>query len=151
MAGVLTLIAVGAIAWWQSGNVRPSSTLETPSQCVQQMFDAARRGAVQEYLDCFAGTERQRMEREFAGPNSKSGSDALRRSVADLKGWALLDPPTNPGPSCVLTVEWVFASRVDQQRLELQRMKDQWRIVRANEVRPGQPAVPYGTHVSEVR
>lgn len=151
LAGILTLLTIAAIAWWQPGTVRPSSKLDTPSQCVQQMFDAARRGAVEEYLDCFAGQERQSMEREFSGATAKSRADALQRSVADLKGWALVDPPTNPGSSCVVTIEWVYAGRVDQQRLELERKGNEWRIVRANDVRPGQPAVPYGTHVSGFR
>ncbi len=149
VAGILTLVAVVAIFRWKSGEPTSGLTLSSPEECVQRMFESLSQGDVQRYLSCFAEPERERLAREVAGQSASSASDALRRSVADVKGWALLDPPAaNQSASCSLTVEWVYATRVDRQRLELRRDSDGWRIARVEQVRPGQPPIPYGTPVS---
>ena len=148
VAALLTIVIVVGIVRWKAAEAPPTRLSPSPRDCVQSMFEAASQGNLERYLSCFAAGERERLSREFAGQSAAAASESLRRSVADLKGWALLDPPTeSPTDFCSLTVEWVYATRVDRQRLELQRDVDGWRIVRADRVQPAQPSIPYGTPV----
>jgi hypothetical protein len=149
-AALVTLAVVVAIVRWKSGDSAPGDPGLSPHDCVQQMFAAAMEGDVERYLACFGEPELGRLAREFSysDPAAPSTREALRRSVQDLKGWALLDPPTaDESSSCRLTVEWVYATRVDRQRLELRRDGGRWRIVRVESVQPTQPPIPYGTPI----
>ena len=148
VAALCTLVIVAGIVRWKSSDIAPAQSAPSPRDCVQTMFEAASQGNLERYLACFAAGERERLSREFAGQSAAAASEGLRRSVADLKGWALLDPPAETSTDfCSLTVEWVYATRVDRQRLELERDADGWRIVRAERVQPVQPSTPYGTPV----
>ena len=149
VALLLTVLIVAAIMRWQSGNRQVGDQPSSPADCVRNMFESAMRGDVGRYLGCFLAAERDRLAREFSGQSNTAASDALRRSVADLKGWALINPPAaEPASPCVLTVEWVYATRVDRQRLELRKESHGWRIARAETAQPELPKIPYGTPVS---
>jgi hypothetical protein len=153
VAAVVTLVVVLAIVRWKSADRMTSVPLDSPAKCLQRMFESATQGDVEGYLGCFAEGARERFAKELAGSSAVPASESLRRSVADLKGWALLDAPAaseSPPSPCRLTVEWVYATRVDKQQVELQRGADGWRIVQVESVRPAQPAIPYGTPVSEL-
>jgi hypothetical protein len=148
IALLLTGLVVLAVLWNRRPDDALTSSAASPVECVERMFQSAAAGRVADYLDCFAAIHRERLEQEFARKSPAEASQALRQSVADLKGWALLDPPgADAGPRCELTVEWVFASRVDRQRLVLGEEREGWKIVQVENVRPGQAAIPYGTPV----
>jgi hypothetical protein len=147
VAAILTLVVLLAIVRWRGGSAVATALRETPTECVQAMFESAASGEVNRYLDCFDESERARLSRDLGGDTPSAG-EALRRSMADLKGWALLDPPADDvSASCRVTVEWVYATRVDRQQLELRQEGGSWRIVRVEQVQPTQPAIPYGTPI----
>lgn len=150
-AGLLTLAAVLAIVWWKSAPSGNTAGNATPQKCVQQMFEAATQGDVKAYLDCFSEPVRKQMQQELSGA-AVSNNESLRKSTADLKGWAIIDPPAEvTGTTCQLTVEWVYTTRVDRQQLGLDRTAQGWQITRVDRVQPSQPAIPYGTPVSGIK
>lgn len=120
--------------------------------CVDRMFMAAAQGDVATYLACFTGTQRQEIDQSLSQENRASASDSLRRTVTDLKGWAIVDPPADAdiGTSCSLVVERVYAGRVDRQRMELRRGDSGWQISLVDRSLAAQPAIPYGTPVYAV-
>ncbi len=71
---------------------------DTPEACIERMFAAAQRGDVTAYLDCFTGSERDRLDRELAGQPPEVFARSLRDAVATLKGRAVFrnDAPTRP-------------------------------------------------------
>ena len=151
LAGLLTLAALSAIVWWKSAPSVSQSGNVSPEKCVRQMFEAATLGDVPAYLACFSGPVRRQMQQQLSGA-TQSESESLRKSTADLKGWAIVDPPAEvPGSACQMTVEWVYATRVDRQQLGLERTSDGWQITRVDRIQPTQPAIPYGTPVSGIK
>jgi hypothetical protein len=147
VAGLLTIAALMAIVRWKSGTKASVQPLESPEACVQRMFQSASEGNLDQYFACFSQSMRQQLQQDLP-VDSESASKSLRASTANLKGWALVDPPgANGGSKCELTVEWIYATRVDKQKLELQRVSDGWLITRVERIQPVQPAIPYGTPV----
>ena len=148
-----------AIALW-AGRSGPDEANESsagprsPAQCIDQMFDAAERGDVPRYLDCFAGPQRARLDGELADQSRDQFARALTASVAELRGRAVAVESQTPD-RCVLVVEHIFASRTDRQTYELVCDGDSsssaatWRIHVVHRADPRQPRKAYGTPVWE--
>jgi hypothetical protein len=149
LAALITLaLLVGAFVF-----SRPKATPdEAPEDCVQRMFAAAERGDVAAYLDCFTGQERRRLERELADPSRDDYGRALQDAMAELKGRAILAPDEESEGSdrVTLTVERVYATRMESQKYHLRRESDQWRIESVEAAQSYQPLQPYGTPVFEL-
>lgn len=150
VAGLITF-SILAVAVWFANRQAPHNAAgeEEPAACVERMFAAAARGDVPGYSNCFCGPERQEIERSLGKEANPSVAESLRSTVADLKGWAVVDPPRNPnaGSPCFLVVERVYSGRVDRQRLELRRESSGWKIYAVERSQTQQPAVPYGTPI----
>ena len=65
IAALLTLLPLAAVLLWGRRGRPPQppavATDSSPEACIERMFDAAGRGDVAAYLDCFTGAERERL------------------------------------------------------------------------------------------
>lgn len=157
VAGLITLLILGGVLWYGRGTPTPPPAgpspagADTPEACIERMFAAAQRGDVTAYLDCFAGAERDRLERELAGQPADVFARSLRDAVATLKGRAVF---RNGGPDAAAntasyTIDRVYESRTERQRYQLIRQSGTWRIQSVAVADPFQPDKPYGSPVYE--
>jgi hypothetical protein len=149
LAALITLCAIAAAVWFgQRTGPTSAANAPTPIACVEQMFGAAARGDVEAYAQCFLGPERERVQRSLRQVSGEAAAASLKGTIADLKGWAVVDPPGDiSAATCELTVERVYAGRIDRQRIELRREPTGWRIQRVDTADPIQPKIAYGTPV----
>ena len=143
------------VVLWQSRRppAEPGQSGEgSPESSVQRMFTAAENGDVAAYLDCFAGEERRRLERDLADQSRDAFARSLKQAVVDLKGRAVFAPARRePGAGeTELTVERIYANRTERQTYRLRREADRWRIESVRSAESYQPATPYGTPVFEL-
>jgi hypothetical protein len=151
--GVLLLAAL----WLGRGAAPPGAappTADSPEACLERMFQAAERGDVSAYLDCFTGTQRARLERELRGQNETAFGESLRAAVQQLKGRAIHRPPaaqTSQAAAAAdraeMRVERIYAGRNEQQIYLLIRDGTAWRVRDIRDASAYQPPVPYGTPV----
>jgi hypothetical protein len=124
----------------------------SPEQCVQRLFEAAERGDVEAYLDCFAGPERERLQDQLQDQDRQEFAASLRLAIQQLKGWSVFSPSdAEPPPRDVqLTVERVYSNRTERQSYQLIRQDDRWRIHSVATMQAFQPDTAYGTPVFEM-
>lgn len=157
VAGLLTLLLLGAVLWFGRGASTPpdqtpaTAASDTPEACIERMFAAAQQGEVPAYLNCFAGPERDRLERELAGQPPQAFARSLQDAVAGLKGRAVFrnEAPDTAADSASYTIDRVYESRTERQRYQLTRQSGIWRIQSVATANPFQPAKAYGTPVYE--
>ncbi len=115
------------------------------------MFDAAKDGDVPTYLDCFTGSERERLERELADQPREAFARSLVEAVESLKGRAVFEGKTDgdSGSNRVFTVDRVYLNRTERQTYHLVRESSAWRIHTVETAAAFQPDKPYGTPVYE--
>ena len=115
------------------------------------MFAAAQRGDVTAYLDCFTGSERDRLDRELAGQPPEVFARSLRDAVATLKGRAVFrnDASDPAADSANYTIDRVYESRTERQLYQLTRQSGVWRIQSVATANPFQPDKAYGSPVYE--
>jgi hypothetical protein len=160
-----------ASALWLARQRAPQSlgANATPEACLDRLFQAAQDGAVSVYLDCFAGPERQRLERELAGQPQAAFARTLVEASQQLKGRAVFpvrsssdsspaSPSGDPSRSAALSrdetralfaVERIYANRLEKQLYHLIRESGVWRIHTVQAAEAYQPSQPYGTPVYE--
>lgn len=135
-----TVQDLSAAAEAQGGEDRPSSV-------VSAMFDAARAGDVETYLDCFSGEPREQIEAQLRqAVSAERFSAALRAPLARLNGYSF-SSATEREPGVVeLVAEQIFDGYTKSFHVEVTRAADGWKITalestgrKAN--RYGQPAV----------
>ncbi len=153
IAAVATLVLLGAALTLgrRAPTPQSDSTASSPDECIEQMFDAAKRGDVTAYLDCFTGPERERLERELAGQPKKAFARSLVEAVTTLKGRAVFETDTSESGDTrtLLTVDRVYATRTERQTYHLVPESDAWRINSVQTATAFQPYKPYGTPVYE--
>jgi len=158
LAGLITLLVLGAVLW--QGRGRPPAPLplekaaDTPEACVERMFAAAQRGDVPAYLDCFTGSERDRLERALAGQRPEAFAQSLRDAVATLKGRAVFrnGPPGDAASAASIasyTIDRVYETRTERQLYRLTCAAGVWRIETVATASPFQPDKAYGSPVYE--
>ena len=155
VAGLITLLILGGVLWYGRGKppaVAPAAaTADTPEACIERMFAAAMRGDVTAYLDCFTGSERDRLERELSGQPPEVFARSLRDAVATLKGRAVFrnGPSAESGDSASYTIDRVYESRTERQLYQFTRQSGVWRIQSVATANPFQPDKAYGSPVYE--
>src|SRR5262245_15467937 len=97
VAGLMTLAVLAIAEWYSNGATSPEAIPAegTPLACIERMFGAAADGDLDRYLNCFAGEERARLAQSFGQESRTAAGASLQATVADLKGWAVVDPPTD--------------------------------------------------------
>jgi hypothetical protein len=151
LAIIVTCLAIIGIASFAQRRPAVVSTAgDNPMACVDRMFTAASRGELESYIDCFGGTELASLQRTLGQDSADAAAESLRKTMSELRGWAVVDPPADSKDSlqCSLIVERIYTGRIDRQRMDLQRISGLWKICRVEQALPIQPPVPYGTHVS---
>jgi len=115
------------------------------------MFEPAKQGDVETYLDCFTGSERERLERELSDQPKEAFARSLVEAVESLKGRAVFkgEADGDSESNWVLPVERVYANRVERQTYRLVRESNEWRIHTVETAISFQPDKPYGTPVYE--
>ena len=154
IAGIVTaalVLTVLVIARRRGPLPTSPSSAEKPEACIERMFDAAGEGDVQTYLDCFTGSERERLERELADQPRDAFARSLVEAVDSLKGRAIFEAKTDGESESnrVFTVERIYLNRYERQKYHLVRESTAWRIRTVEAAAAFQPDKPYGTPVYE--
>jgi len=118
-----------------------------PEDGIYAMFDAARAGDAQAYLDCFSGPLREQLV-ATAREDVKFKEYLLRQNSA-VQGMAvtITDRP-NPDEARV-RLEYVYRDHDEVQNVRLKREGARWKIVNMDGAQAAQPVVPYGTKVTD--
>jgi hypothetical protein len=153
LPALLTAMLVLVVLWWslarQGQEVAPSAE-PAPQSTIWRLVEASRAADVDAYLGCFSGGLLRSLEAIRADFGENDFGDYLRQSHAELKGIAVYDIE-HPSPGrAALTVEQVYASENERQRLELALIGAEWKIIGAAASRRRQALIPYGTPIEEV-
>lgn len=147
LGAVVLLSATVLVA--RPGRPRPAALAGTnvePEDCIAQMIRAQQRGDVDAYLACFAGEFYDRLAaRMDAQPRSRVCAE-LQHSAAGLMGHACTSREV-AGEMAVITLERIFASYNERQRVRLRRNGRTWRITDVETLQRYAPSIPYGTPV----
>jgi hypothetical protein len=152
-AALVTLALLAAAVWFGRGAapVAKGSPGSTPADCIERMFAAAERGDVEAYLDCFTGSERERLARELAAQPRDDYARSLTQSIGDLKGRAIFDASAGgDAAEATLTVERVYVHRIERQKYRLVNESGAWRIAAVEAAAPLQPEKAYGQPVYDL-
>jgi len=153
IAGLITaalIVTVLVIAQQRGPSPRNTPAAESPEACIKRMFNAAKQGDVETYLDCFTGSERERLERELAGQPKEAFARSLVEAVESLKGRADFEGDADGDSKSSWIVDRVYANRIERQTYHLVRESNVWRIHSVETATSFQPDKPYGTPVYEL-
>ncbi len=144
---IVVVAALVVAAFVLRGRARPG---ETPEAAVSAFFDAAELGDDDTYLRLTSG----RLRKSLEGTRSQLGVDAFRESLrqwaAKIKGLAFTRNDTAPPGLIALDVEIVFADRNERQKMLLSPEGSGWTIHSIEAAQMVEPAIPYGTPVSDM-
>ena len=141
---VLAALAAGALLL-RNRDQRP----DTPEATLSAFFDAAGRGDDASYLRLAGGALARSLEETRREQGPAAFREQLRRSNAGLKGLAVSRAADAPSDGVALSLELVFADRVERQRALLVPQGAGWAITSLTTATHQKPAVPYGTPVFE--
>jgi hypothetical protein len=120
-----TELLAGAIA-----TPTADSRLEDASSRIESLLDCARRGDVAAYLGAFGGPLRARLDHEARQRGWSAFGEQLRRAGAARRSHALFaEIAGERGADAVrVTVESVYADRVERQAYRLTRDSGAWLV-----------------------
>jgi hypothetical protein len=121
----------------------------SPEDGVYAMFDAARAGDAQAYLDCFSGPLRDQLAataREDAAAKFKA---YLINQNSSVQGMAVTVTDRPNADEARARLEYVYGDHNEVQDLRLKREGARWKIIDMSAAQPVQPLVPYGTKATE--
>ena len=145
---VLLAAALVVVAFALRGQKQVSRPAK-PEDTVAAFFDAATGGDVETYLGLTAGALRRSLDRTRAELGDKRFRANIMKTVAEVKGQALMPGAGAPEGFAALDMEFVFGDRKELQRLLLQNTDTGWAIVEMSEAQTVKPIIPYGTPVFE--
>jgi hypothetical protein len=151
---VVVLILVG-IAFALKGRDRAPTPpkeaepapLDTASEVVNQLFDAAGKGDDVAYLALVSGKLRESLEYERSQLGVEAFRQSLQRSAAGIKGLAVTQSADCPTGYIALDVEIVFTDRNEVQKVLLAPDGGAWVITSMETAEITTPPIPYGTPV----
>ncbi len=147
-AVALAVFCLALLAFFRSRPAGPAA----PESTVHRMIDAARRGAVRDYLNCFDGALRRRLEADRRDAGAEAFGRDLRARYADVTGVAItrqtLDDAAAESGEVVLRVETVYRDRNEEQDVRLRRTFGGWRIMATGPARGVVMPIKYGTPVT---
>ncbi len=146
---VLMLLGLTLILIRQKNVVAPQVARQprTPQDVVYAMLDAARAGDVRSYRESFSGSQAQAVSQALGESTEEQFAAYLKRSHADIKGIAMMEPRTVSDQEVKLRVEYVFADRNEAQEMVLVKAGGRWKIVSMAGAERVPTTVPYGTPV----
>jgi hypothetical protein len=135
------------IPWNGWRNLTAKRAPASPEDGIYAMFDAARAGNAQAYLDCFSGPLREQLA-ATAKEDAKFKEYLIRQNSA-VQGIALT-VTDRPSPSeAKVRLEYVYSDHNEVQNIRLKMEGARWKIVGLDGAEPVQPVVPYGTKVTD--
>lgn len=145
---VLMLLGLTLLLMRQKNVVPPQARQpQTPQDAVYAMLDAARAGDVRSYRESFAGSQAQAVSQALGESTEEQFAAYLKRSHADIKGIAMMEPRTVNDQEVRVRVEYVFADRNEAQEMVLVRAGGRWKIASMAGAERVPTTVPYGTPV----
>ncbi|MBM4044138.1 MAG: hypothetical protein FJ279_03420 [Planctomycetes bacterium] len=120
-----------------------------PEDPVWAMFQAAKDGNVQAYLNCFADEIRARLDREAQEMRPERFGGYLRQGSKDVLGIAVSDLEKLREDEARMRVELTFRDRNEVQKFAVRKLRNGWKIKDMTEAQRVKPVIPYGTKVFE--
>ena len=121
----------------------------SPAGVVRAMSLFSRDGRVNDYLDCFTGELRAKLEQTRDQAKPGEFADALRRRSAPVRGLAVSDQTQLDAETMRLKIEWVFDDRNEIQTFTLRKVQGAWKIADMTDAQYRKPDVSYGTKVDD--
>jgi hypothetical protein len=118
-----------------------------PEDGIYTMFDAARAGDAQAYLDCFSGPLREQLA-ATAREDAKF-KEYLIRQNSTVQGMAVTVTDRPNADEARVRVEYVYSDHNEVQNVHLKREGARWKITNLDGAQPVQPLVPYGTKATD--
>ena len=158
---VAILLAVFAVALlrsnhWQAPsswtgwrNITTKSRPSNPEDGIYAMFDAARAGDAQAYLDCFSGPLRDQLAATAKEDSAAKFKAYLLSQNAAVQGMAVSVSDRPNADEARVRVEYVYSDHNEVQNVHLKREGARWKIINIDGAQPVQPLVPYGTKATD--
>jgi len=118
-----------------------------PEDGIYAMFDAARAGDAQAYLDCFSGPLREQLA-ATAKEDAKFKEYLIHQNSA-VQGMAVTVTDRPNAEEARLRVEYVYGDHNEVQNVRLKKEGGRWKIINIDGAQPVQPLVPYGTKATD--
>ncbi len=119
----------------------------SPEDGIYAMFDAARAGDAQAYLDCFSGTLRDQLA-ATAREDAKFKEYLISQNSA-VQGMAVTLTDRPNADEARARVEYVYSDHNEVQNVRLKREGPRWKINNIDGAQPIQPIVPYGAKATD--
>lgn len=142
--GVLVLVHVQ----FRSGGPRRTK-VDKAESVVWRMFETARQGDVEGYLDCFTGALSSKLSRTCEEMGRREFKQYLLRLGEPILGIALSDRERVKKGVWRMRVELTFLKYNEVQFVGVHRVGNAWQVAEMTEARRIKPPVPYGTKVFE--
>jgi hypothetical protein len=154
LAAIVATLAllIGSIYFGRHGGIPRDDAANSPEACLNRMFRAAEAGDVASYLDCFTGTQRERLARDSQSQSDGVFASSLKNAMSGLKGRAIRGPGVvKNADAATLVVERIYDQHTERQAYHFRHEADGCRIDSLGAVEKRQPSIPYGTPVFEPR
>lgn len=154
------LLLIIAVVIAQREKPPPAATIPTASvveadspvslACIHAMLDAAQRGDVAGYRDCFSGELLRSLGAQLDGKNStQDPGKRLQNAVTDLKGVATSRVEFLPPDKAEVVMELIYADHNARQQVSLRKIDGQWKIDAWTDSHRLRPDILYGTPVTK--
>jgi hypothetical protein len=146
-AALLILGTVLVVARNRGVERRSPSTEDSPEACIARLLTAEKSGDSRAYLDCFALSQKKKLEMVWQGQSQSQIAVDLCNQSAGLLGQAVTDVKFTDSDHAGLVLERIHKDYALRQDVELARDGGRWRITGLSAPERQTPAVPYGTPV----
>ncbi len=140
-----SIILLAGISVLAVRNVRRAPTLAGPEEAVYAMFEAARAGSVDGYLNAFGGSLQDSLRSTIAEKTAPAFAVYLSESAAPVKGIALSDPQWESETKARIRLEYIYQDRNEVQSIEIQKISKSWKITKFEAGESVKAPIPYAT------
>ena len=130
---------------WQTKTDAPAS----PEDLIWRMSDAAREGKAKDYLACFSGELRARLQKTASEMGEAKFTEYLQQLNREVTGIAVSDLAQSDPDTARLRVEFVLRGKNEAQTHHFKRLNGQWTIERVDDAEQVKVLIPYGIAVGE--
>ena len=120
-----------------------------PEDGIYSMFDAARAGDAQAYLDCFSGPLREQLAATAKEDSAAKFKAYLISQNSAVQGMAVTVTDRPNADEARVRVEYVYSDHNEVQNVHLKKEGARWKIINIDGAQPVQPLVPYGTKATD--
>jgi hypothetical protein len=125
------------------------STPRPQEQIFSTMFDAAKVGDVQAYLNCFTGDLRTRLQKTVEEVGQAKFADYLKRTSSEPKAFVVRvsEIEAVSANEYKVPLEYVYADRNEVQIHRVTKVGSDWKISGVEQTQRIRTLIPYGTEV----